>query len=66
MFLCLDYPQRHSTQESSLPSHIQFFESMQLKLWIKIENFHGPNNRMPACYCDLNKDKILCAKTNKI
>lgn len=65
MYLCLDCSHTYSDEGSSLPVHIQPFESMQLKTWINIENLHSPNNDMPAFYCDLNKDKTSCAKTNK-
>lgn len=62
---CVDYPQTYSAEESSSLSHIQLFELMQLRSWINIENLHGSSNCMPAFYCDLNKDKISCTKTNK-
>ena len=65
MYLCLDYLQTYSAKESSLPFHVQSFESMQLKSQVNIENLHSPNNYMPALYCALNKDKTSCAKTNK-
>lgn len=65
MYLYFDYSQAYFAEESSSPSYIQLFESMQLKSWINIENLHGPNNYMSAFNCDLNKDKISCVKTNK-
>lgn len=65
MYLYFDYSQTYFAEESSSPSYIQLFESMQLKSWINIENLHGPNNYMSAFNCDLNKDKISCVKTNK-